>query len=72
MAKTTRMSAADAKMMKRHQDEQRQYEINDAVRTLQRAEQIKNDKGLMAGVQKAAIELSKIAGKPSSGPKNKK
>lgn len=69
MAKTTGMSAADAKMMKRHQDEQRQYEINDAVRILQKAEQIKNDKGLMAGVQKAAQELSRIAGKNSPKPK---
>lgn len=50
------MSAADS----------RRYEVDDALRTLTRAEEIKADKSLIADVQKAAAaratDMQKIAG----------
>lgn len=39
----------------------RQWEIDDAVRTLQRAEAIKKDKFLMGGVKKSISDLNKMA-----------
>lgn len=52
----------------------RQWEIDDAVRTLQRAEAIKKDKFLMGGVKKAVADLNKMAfgGPVKSTPKKKK
>lgn len=51
----------------------RQWEIDDAVRTLQRAEAIKKDKFLMGGVKKAVGDLNKIAfGTSKQSPKKKK
>jgi hypothetical protein len=38
----------------------RQWEIDDAVRTLQRAQAIQKDKFLMSGVKKAATDLNKM------------
>lgn len=38
----------------------RQWEIEDALRTLQRAEAIKKDKFLMGGVQKSIDGLNKL------------
>lgn len=47
-----------SKVIKSAQD--RQWEIEDAMRTLQRAETIKNDKFLMGGVKKEVAKLSKM------------
>lgn len=38
----------------------RQWEIEDAVRTLQRAENIRKDKTLMAGVKQNVATLNKL------------
>jgi len=38
----------------------RQWEIDDAVRTLQRAEAIKKDKFLMGGVKRSIVDLNKL------------
>lgn len=38
----------------------RQWEIEDAMRTLQRAEAIKKDKFLMGGVKKSIMNLNKM------------
>lgn len=38
----------------------RQWEIDDAMRTLQRAEAIKKDKFLMGGVKKSILNLNKM------------
>jgi hypothetical protein len=52
--------------------EERRYRAEDAMRTLQRAEEIKGDKGLMADVkahaQKQVAVISKIAGKKPNAP----
>jgi hypothetical protein len=58
-----KMSAEDVKR-------NRQYEVEDAIRVLQRSEQIKSDRALMSDVKKAAAELQKVVGKPT--PKKKK
>jgi len=52
----------------------RQWEIDDAVRTLQRAEAIKKDKFLMGGVKKSISDLNKMAfgGTTKTTPKKKK
>jgi hypothetical protein len=52
----------------------RQWEIEDALRTLQRAETIKKDKFLMGGVKRSINELNKMAlgGSPKNSPKKKK
>ncbi|HPP18394.1 MAG TPA: hypothetical protein PLT51_00240 [Candidatus Dojkabacteria bacterium] len=52
----------------------RQWEIDDAVRTLQRAEAIKKDKFLMGGVKRAVADLNKMAfgGQPKAPAKKKK
>lgn len=51
----------------------RQWEIDDAVRTLQRAEAIKKDKFLMGGVKRAVADLNKMAfgGSPKKPTKKK-
>ena len=51
----------------------RQWEIDDAVRTLQRAEAIKKDKFLMGGVKKSISDLNKMAfgGTPKKSTKKK-
>lgn len=41
---------------------ERRYEVEDAARTLLRAEQVKKDKGLMREVQKMAAETARAAG----------
>lgn len=51
--------------------EQRQYEISNAVSTLQRAEQIKKDPALMREVRKQVSAMSKAVGNTRS-PKKKK
>jgi hypothetical protein len=52
----------------------RQWEIEDAMRTLQRAETIKKDKFLMGGVKKAVQDLNKmtLGGTTKPVPKKKK
>ena len=52
----------------------RQWEINDALRTLQQAEVIKKDKFLMAGVKKSANDLNKMlyGGMAKAIPKKRK
>lgn len=42
----------------------RRYEVEDAMRTLHRAEQIKRDGKLMSDVRVHAKELTKAAGRP--------
>ena len=50
----------------------RQWEIDDAVRTLQRAQAIQKDKFLMGGVKKAAQDLNKMLyGGPTKPTKKK-
>jgi hypothetical protein len=59
---------------------ERQWEIEDAMRTLQRAETIRKDKMLMGGIKKSMESLnkmmfggsSKTASKPMSKPTKKK
>jgi hypothetical protein len=51
----------------------RQWEIDDAVRTLQRAEAIKKDKFLMGGVKQSINSLNKMMyGGTSKAPAKKK
>jgi hypothetical protein len=52
----------------------RQWEIDSAVRTLQEAERIKNDKFLMNGVKKSVDSLNKMmtGGSTKASPKKKK
>jgi hypothetical protein len=50
----------------------RQWEIDDAVRTLQRAQSIQKDKFLMSGVKKAAQDLNKMLYGRSAKPTKKK
>jgi hypothetical protein len=46
----------------------RRYEVEDAMRTLARAEQIRRDAKLMADVRVLATDLKKIAGRaPGKG-----
>lgn len=52
--------------------EQRQYEVSNALSTLQRAEQIKRDKGLMKEVQKSAADLTRAVGGANRPPAKKK
>lgn len=59
------MSAADKK-------QQRKWEVDNAMSTLQRAEQIKKDPSMMREVRKAATELSKAVGASKIPPKKKK
>ena len=49
----------------------RQWEIDDAVRTLQRAQAIQKDKFLMGGVKKAAQDLNKMLYGGPTKPKRK-
>lgn len=60
-----KMSTAQAK-------QERQWQVDNALSTLQRADQIKKDKPLMAQVRKAASELQRAVGQPSRTPKKKK
>ena len=43
--------------------EQRRYEVEDAMRTLTRAEQIRRDPKLMADVRTLATDLKKVVGR---------
>ena len=59
------------KPLKSAQD--RQWEIEDALRTLQRAEAIKKDKFLMGGVKKSVAGLNKmVLGSPKKPTGKKK
>ena len=42
--------------------QEREWQAEDAMRTLQRAEAIKKDSRLMADVRKAAANLTKVVG----------
>jgi len=57
-----------SKPIKSAQD--RQWEIEDALRTLQRAETIRKDKFLMGGVKKSVQSLNKMIA-PSTKPRKK-
>jgi len=59
------MSPEDTKRM-------RQYEIEDAMRTLQRADQIRKNGGMMRDIQKAASDLNKLVMGGSTTGKTKK
>ena len=51
----------------------RQWEVEDALRTLQRAEKIRKDSALMGEVKKSVASLQKMAfGGSSSKPTKKK
>lgn len=52
--------------------EQRAYEISNAVSTLQRAEQIKNNPTLMREVKKQVADMSRAIGGSKTPPKKKK
>ena len=43
----------------------RQWEVRDAMMTLQRAEQIKQDRSLMGAVKKEVVNLGKVVNKSS-------
>ena len=63
---TIKMSSEDTKRM-------RQYEIEDAMRTLQRADQIRKDGGMMRDIQRAASDLNKLVmGGSTTGKTTKK
>lgn len=64
MAKQT-MNAAQKK-------QERQWQIDSALQTLQRAEQIRNDRPLMKEVQKAATNLTKAVGASKPPVKKRK
>jgi hypothetical protein len=49
----------------------RSWEISDAMRTLQRAEEIKKDKFLMGGIKKSLNTIGSVIGKPSTSKKKK-
>ena len=49
----------------------RQWEIEDAMRTLQRAEAIRKDKALMGGVKKSMDSLNKMMFGGSTKPATK-
>lgn len=49
----------------------RQWEIEDAMRTLQRAEAIRKDKALMGGVKKSMDSLNKMMFGGSTKPTTK-
>ncbi len=51
--------------------ESRRYEVEDAVRTLSRADQIKRDPKMMADVKRHAATLVKIVATPKSRPRGK-
>lgn len=48
--------------------DRRRYEVEDAMRTLVRAEQVKRDPKLMADVRTLASDLKKVAGREPSKP----
>ena len=52
--------------------QERQWEVEDALRTLQRAEEIRKNSQLMAGVKKSISNLQKMAfGGPTKPTKKK-
>ena len=68
MAKKSKIMVAEAapasyKQSKEDLERQRRYEAEDAMRTLTRAEEIRNDKGLMGRVKSIAKEQMKTAAK---------
>jgi hypothetical protein len=64
-------SPAMPKMSAEDRRRQRQYEIDDAMRTLARAEQIKQDAELMGDVRKLATDLKRVAGREPKKPERK-
>jgi hypothetical protein len=48
------------KMDKNAIKQERQWQVEDAMRTLQRAESIRNDKKLMGDVKKSMMDLQKM------------
>lgn len=53
--------------------QERQWQVEDAMRTLQRAEQIRNDKALMNDVKKSMVSLQKmVMGGPVKAAPTKK
>jgi hypothetical protein len=53
----------------REQAERRRWEVEDAMRTLARAEQVKRDAKLMADVRTLAADLKRVAGRePAKKP----
>jgi hypothetical protein len=48
--------------------DQRRYEVEDAMRILVRAEQVKRDPKLMADVRTLASDLKKVAGREPPKP----
>lgn len=67
MAKTS-MPRASAEQKK----QERQWQVDSALSTLQRAEQIRKDASLMRDVRKSAAALTKAVGAPKMPPKKKK
>lgn len=51
--------------------EDKRWKVEDALRTLQRAEAIKKDASLMKDVKKAALDLNKMVFGENSTSKNK-
>ena len=47
----------------------RSWEISDAMRTLQRAEEIKKDKFLMGGIKKSLNTIGSVINKPTTSKK---
>lgn len=54
--------------MARENADRRRYEVEDAMRTLVRAEQVKRDPKLMADVRTLASDLKKVAGREPPKP----
>lgn len=53
--------------------QERQWQVESALSTLQRADQIRKDKGLMADVKKAASSIAQAVGcNAKAAPKKKK
>lgn len=52
--------------------QERQWQVDNALQTLQRAEQIKKDAGLMRDVRKSASDLTKAVGANRTPSKKKK
>lgn len=51
--------------------QERQYQVDNALSTLKRAAEIRNDPSLMRDVKKAATDLAKSVGSPTATKKRK-
>tara|TARA_B110000503_G_C7146374_1_gene413175 strand:+ start:2488 stop:2694 length:207 start_codon:yes stop_codon:yes gene_type:complete len=58
--KTTKSKGISISMMSGSKTQERKWEVDSALSTLKRAEEIRKDSRLMSDVKKAATEMQKI------------